>query len=173
MFKIKKAILFINKDNINNFNNLIYELQLLKNIDIYTYHINNNIDNIDIIRDKLINIKYLDIYVIAHNTECKIAINLANKYKEIKKVIISNPHNNNLINNINCNILTIQSISYTNSLNNSYYIYNNSKNLVNYLITIKDIDNNIYTSNRYLDIYKYIIDFITIEHTENTIHINV
>ena len=203
MFKSKKAVLLINcfyKEE-DGFGNLCNELQLCKNIDVFNFYLFKNnkiIDSITTLVDTILDKKYKEIYLIGHNIGSSIVLFLANKYSEITKIIISNSIINEKklnfditkqqekeINNINhecqnnldkitCPILIIHTINNEiTNVDNSIYIHSKVSSKINYLITINDVSNSIYTTNRYEEVYNHIIDFITLVHEENIIHLNI
>lgn len=202
LFK-KKAILLINcfSKGIDSFGSLYNELQFYKEFDVYNFYLFKEekiIASISNLMNILINKKYREIYLIGHNIGSSIALYLANKYDKVKKIIISNPIikeeklNFNLsktlekeisklneecldiLNNINCPILIIHSLN--NKLchvDNSIFIHDKVSSNINYLVTIKDTNNDIYISNRYKEIYKLVIDFLILKKEPNTFHLNI
>ena len=203
MFKSKKAVLLINcfyKEE-DGFGNLYNELQFCKNIDVFNFYLFKNnkvIDSITTLVDTILDKKYKEIYLIGHNIGSSITLFLTNKYKEITKIIISNSIINEKklnfdltkqqekeINNINqecinnldkitCPILIIHTINNKiTHVDNSIYIHSKVSSKINYLITMNNDSNNIYTTDEYENIYSRIIDFIMLEHEENIIHLNI
>lgn len=199
----KKAILLINcfSKGINSFGNLYNELQFYKEFDVYNFYLFKEekiIDNISNLMNILISKKYREIYLIGHNIGSSIALYLANKYDKVKKIIISNPIIKeeklnfnlsktvekeisklnkeclNILSNIKCPILIIHNLN--NKLchvDNSIFIHDKIASNINYLVTIKDTNNDIYTSNRYKEIYKLVIDFLILKQEPNTFHLNI
>lgn len=199
----KKAILLINcfSKGINSFGNLYNELQFYKEFDVYNFYLFKEekiIDNISNLMNILIRKKYREIYLIGHNIGSSITLYLANKYDKVKKIIISNPIIKeeklnfnlsktvekeisklnkeclNILSNIRCPILIIHSLN--NKLchvDNSIFIHDKIASNINYLITIKDTNNDIYISNRYKEIYKLVIDFLILKQEPNTFHLNI